>query len=163
MDNLSQIPLTLCLMKSALAAGTTTTISTTGTTHYAIKGKAYTLAAMTNAATPTTDVNSGAAFVRVGANEGSVYVVGLDSSGNVKVAQGSVESLDAAGAFLTAPQFPVIPDTVCPIGYLVIKAGSTAAAKASGWLFGTSNNSGVTGITYTFVSVIGLPARPQIS
>jgi len=163
MDNLASVPLTLCLMTSALAAGTTTTISTTGTTHFAIKGKAYTKSAMTNAATPTTDANTGAAFVRVGTSEGSVYVVGLDKDGNVKVAQGSVVSLDSGGAFLQAPQFPVIPDTVCPIGYLVIKAGATAAAKASGWLFGTSNNSSVTGITYTFVSVIGIPDRPQIA
>jgi hypothetical protein len=42
-------------VKVALAAGTTTTISTTGTTTYGINGKAYSKAAITNGATPTTD------------------------------------------------------------------------------------------------------------
>lgn len=163
MDNLTQIPLTICLGKVTLAAGTTTTLSNTGTTVFAIKGKAYSKAAMTNAATPTTDAVSGAAFVRVGTNEGSIYVVGFDKDGNLKAAQGSVETLDSTGAFVISPKFPVIPDTMCPIGYIVIKAGSTAAAKASGWLFGTSNMSSVTGITYTFVDVVTLPERPQIS
>ncbi len=52
---------------------------------------------------------------------------------------------------------------MAPNGYLVIKAGSTADAT-TGFVFGTSNNSSVTGITYTFVSVMGsLPDRPQIS
>lgn len=159
MDTLSQIPLTMCTMKATLAAGTTTTYSTTGTTLYCIGGKAYSKAAVTNGATPTTDATTAAAFVAVGANYGSVFVFGYDSSGTIKVSQGSVVALDASGAFILAPQFPAIPDSVCPFGYLVIKAGSTA----SNWTFGSSNLSGATGITYTFVDVMTLPARPQVS
>ena len=160
MDNLTQIPLTLCLSKVTLAAGTTTTISTTGTTTYAIKGKAYTKSAITNGATPTTDGATGSAFTGITANQGTVVVVGLDSSGNIKAMQGSVESLDSSGSFIKAPQFPVIPDTVCPIGYIVLKGGSTLSGT---WTFGSSNLSGVTGMTYTFVDVVTLPERPQVS
>lgn len=160
MDNLQQIPLTLCLSKVTLAAGTTTTISTTGTTTYGLKGKAYTKAAITNGATPTTDAATGAAFTGITANQGTVVVIGLDSSGAIKAAQGSVESLDASGAFILAPKFPVIPDTMCPIGYIVLKGGSTLVGT---WTFGSSNLSGVTGMTYTFVDIVTLPDRPQIS
>lgn len=159
MDALSQIPLTMCTMKAALAAGTTTTYSTTGVTLFCIGGKAYSKAAVTNGATPTTDATTAAAFVAVGANYGSVFVFGYDKDGTIKVSQGSVVALDASGAFILAPQFPAIPDTVCPFGYLVIKAGSTA----SNWTFGSSNLSGATGITYTFVDVMTMPARPQVS
>lgn len=161
MDFLSQQSLTGCLMNAALAAGTTSTISTTGTTHFAIKGKAYSTAAKTNAATPTTDAATGQAFTGITANQGTVVVVGLDSTGAVKAAQGTVTALDSSGAFVVAPQMPYVPDTMCPIGYIVLKAGSTLSGT---WTFGTSNLSGVSGMTYTFVSVaLGLPERPQIS
>lgn len=161
MDNLQTIPGTFCTQKVTLAAGTTTTLSNTGTTHYCIKGKAYSKAAMSNTATPTTDANTGSAFNAVVTNYGSIFVVGFDKDGNLKAAQGSIEALDSAGAFINAPQFPVVPDTMCPVGYIVIKAGSTASA--AGWVFGTSNMSSVTGITYTFVDIMTLPSRPQIS
>lgn len=160
MDNLSQVPLTLCLSKVTLAAGTTTTISTTGTTTFAIKGKAYTKAAITNGATPTTDAATGGAFTGITANQGTIVVIGLDKDGNVKAMQGSVESLDVGGSFVRAPQFPIIPDTVCPIGYIVLKGGSTLSGT---WTFGSSNLSSVTGMTYTFVDVITLPERPQVA
>lgn len=159
MDALMQAPLTMCTSKVTLAAGTTTTISNTGTILFCIGGKAYSKSAMTNAATPTTDANTGAAFVAVGANKGSIFVVGLDKDGAVKVVQGKIVDLDAAGAFITAPEFGPVPKTVCPIGYIVIKAGSTA----SNWTFGSSNLSGATGLTYTFVDVMTLPDRPQIA
>lgn len=161
MDALQSIPLTLALGKATLAAGTTTTLSSTGTLGYAIRGKAYSRAAMSNTATPTTDANSGLAFSPVVTNKGSIFVVGYNAAGSVLCAQGSIEALDVSGNFIYSPQFPVLPDNFCPIGYLVIKAGSTASA--AGWVFGTNNNSGVTGITYTFVDVIGLPDRPQVS
>jgi len=159
MDALMQGPLTICTSKVTLAAGTTTTLSNTGTIPYCINGKAYSKSAMTNAATPTTDAATGASFVAVGANKGCIFVVGLDSSGNVKVVQGQITDLDAAGAFIVAPGFGPVPKTVCPIGYIVIKVGSTG----SNWTFGSSNLSGATGVTYTFVDVMTLPDRPQIS
>lgn len=161
MDFLAQQALTGSLSKVTLAAGTTTTISTTGTTAYAISGKAYSKAAITNGATPTTDATTGAAFPAISANQGTVVVVGLDSAGNVKACQGAIQALDAAGSFITAPQFPSIPDTVCPVGYIVLKGGATLSGT---FTFGSSNLSGVSGMTYTFTDVaLGMPARPQVS
>lgn len=162
-DSLQNTPTTgkfshTVLVKDAAA----TTISSTNRADYAIRGKSYTKAAMTNAATPTTDVVTGAAFNAVKTSKGSVFVIGLDSSGNVKASQGSIVDLDSANAFIVAPQFGPVPDTVCPIGYLIVKAGSTASA--AGWVFGTNNFTGVTGVTCTMVEVLGsLPDRPQIS
>lgn len=160
MDQLARIPVTLCLSKVTLAAGTTTTISTTGTTTFAIRGKAYTKTAITNGATPTTDYATGAAFLPVAANQGSIYSVCLDSGGTVRVIQGTVVPLDATGAFINAPQFGPLTEDVAMIGYIVIKAGATAVGN---WVFGTNNLSSVTGITYAFVDVIGEPDRPQVS
>lgn len=160
MDFLAQAPATQTTSKAGLAAGTTTTFTTANTTQYAIKGKAYAKAGVTNSATPTTDATTGAAFAPVTANNGSVFVFSWDASGNVKVSQGQVQALDSAGNFIVAPQFPAIPDTLCPFGYLVFKGGSTLA---SAWTFGSSNLSSVTGATYTFVDIQSLPDRPQVS
>jgi hypothetical protein len=170
MDIQAAVPITMCLSKVALAAGTTTTLSTTGTTTYAIRGKAYTKTAITNGATPTSDYATGNAFLPVLANKGSIYMIGLDASGSIKVIQGTITDLDVSGNFIRAPQFGgTAPagsgstnNNFCPIGYLVIKAGSTAD-NTTGWIFGTSNNSSVTGITYTFQDTVGWPDRPQIS
>jgi hypothetical protein len=87
-------------------------------------------------------------------------VICLDAAGNVKAVQGGVTALDVSGAFIQAPAMPVIPDSLCPIGYIVLKGGSTLVGT---WTFGTNNLSGVTGMTYTFVDLIGMPARPQVS
>lgn len=157
MDNLMYPGLTQCLIHAALAAGTTSTISTTGTTHFAIKGRTYTKAAMTNTATPTTDAVTGAAFPSVAVGKGSVIVIGLDKDGNVKAAQGTITDLDAAGNFLVSPQFPPIPDTMCPIGYVVVKNQTGGSA----WTFGSSNWT-ATSLIDTFVSVSTLPPRPVI-
>ena len=155
---------TFAVTLAGFVAGTTTTTTITNNTTYCINGKAYTKTAASNAATPTTDAATGVAFKPVPANHGSIYVFGLDLSGNIKVVQGEVTSLDpAAGTFIDAPEFPIIPDTVCPYGYLVIKAASTYVATTTGWLIGTHNMSSVTGITYTFVDILALPNRPQVS
>lgn len=179
----TNIPFTGCLSKVSLAAGTTTTLSTTGTTTYGILGKAYTKTAITNGATPTTDYSTGLAFVPIpiplsspnlpgvpngAAGYGSVYTVGLDASGALKVIQGQIQALDGNGSFIVAPQFGGLgPDgsgstanNFCPIGYMIVKLGSTAVAT---WTFGTNNNSSVTGCTYIFQDVISLPGRPQVS
>lgn len=161
MDTLQQVPLTMCTVDANLVAGTTTTLTNTGTIHYCIGGKAYNKSAMTNAATPTTDANTGIAFVAVTPNTGCAFVIGLNAAGSLVVAQGGLQALDVAGNFIVAPQFPAIPDTMCPISYEIIKAGSTAAA--GGWVFGTNNQSSVTGITYALVDLMTLPARPQVA
>ena len=153
-------PLTMALMHCALAAGTTTTLSSTGTIHYMIRGKTATRAALANTATPTTDAVTGLAFPTISANQGTVVAIGLDASGNVKAAQGEIQALDVSGNFINAPQFPSLPETICPIGYIVLKGGSTLVGT---FRFGSSNLSGVTGMTYTFVSCAMLPDRPQVA
>lgn len=152
--------LTMAMMHCALAAGTTTTITSTGTIHYMIRGKTATKAALSNTATPTTDATTGAAFLPISANQGTVVVIGLDASGNVKASQGEIKALDASGAFVNVPNFPGLPETMCPIGYILLKGGSTLVGT---FTFGSSNLSSVTGMTYTFVSVGQLPDRPQAS
>lgn len=177
MDNQQAAPATMCLSKVTLAAGTTTTINTTGTTTFCIKGKAYTKAALSGQATPTTDYSTGAAFLPIpipntapnlALGYGCVYTVGFDHSGNLKVIQGTIVPLDVSGNFIVAPQFGGLgpagsgstDNDFCPIGYIVVQLGSTAVAT---WTFGTNNLSSVTGVTFTFVDLCTLPDRPQIS
>jgi len=146
--------------KAGLAAGTTTTSTVANQTDFCIDGKAYRKATASNAATPTTDATTGLAFPGIVANQGTVVVYGLDASGNIKCSQGSIESLDVSGNFIKSPAFPTIPGTVCPIGYLVLKGGSTLSGT---FTFGGSNLSGVSGMTYSFTDVFVLPSRPQVS
>jgi hypothetical protein len=178
MDSLQATPVTMNFSKATLAAGTTTTISTTGTTTYAIRGKFYTKTAITNGATPTTDWATGNAFKPIpipltapnlANGYGSIYAVGFDHSGNIKVIQGTIEALDVNGNFINAPQFggdgpsgndPVKTGDFCMIGYIIVQLGATAVAT---WTFGTNNLSSVTGVTYTFVDVANKPDRPQVS
>lgn len=160
MDYLTQVPVTQATTKAGLTAGTTTTYTTANTVQYAIKGKAYSKTAVTNGATPTTDGTTGAAFAPVAANNGCAFVFGFDASGNIKVSQGGIQALDVAGNFIIAPQFPNIPDNVCPFGYLITKVGNSGAT----WTLGSSNLAGPpTGVTHTFVDVQTLTDRPQVS
>jgi len=155
--------LTASFTVGGLAAGTTTTLSTANTLFYSINGKAYTKTAVTNGATPTSDAATGNAFLGCKANYGTVYVICMDSSGAFKAVQGEITALDGSGNFIVNPELPAnIPDTLCPIGYYVIKAGSTADA-VTGWILGTNNSASVTGITYTLVDINALPVRPVIS
>jgi len=157
MDRLSQTSLTGALGKATLAAGTTTTVSSTGTLPYAIRGKAYSHAALSNTATPTTDINTGAAFVGVKAGYGSVFVYGFNANGDLKCAQGTVVALAGDYTWKHKPQFPALPDDFCPIGALTILAGSTADAT-TGWVQGSSNQASVTGITYARTDfALGMP------
>lgn len=160
MENISLNGTSFAVTKAGLAAGTTTTSTITNATTYCIDGKAYTKAAASNAATPTTDATTAAAFVGFTANNGTVVVYGLDASGNIKCSQGPIQALDVAGNFVLAPQFPAIPAAMCPIGYLVLKGGATLSGT---FTFGSSNLSGVTGMTYTFVDCLVLPSRPQVA
>ena len=160
MESLLIAGLTMCTAKVTLAAGTTTTISNTGTIPFCINGKAYSRAAMTNVATPTTDIATGAAFPGFTANKGTVVVIGLDASGNVRAAQGQIKDLDVSGNFIVAPELPTLPANICPIGYIVLKGGATLSGT---FTFGSSNLSGVTGMTYTFGDLMTMPSRPIVS
>ena len=181
MDNQSLAPITMCMVKAGLAAGTTTTLTTTASPAsnliYAIRGKVYTAANLSNTATPTTDWATGIAFnpipipataPNLAVGYGSIFMVGLDAGGTVRVIQGSIEAMDATPAFIRAPQFGGLgpqgsastDNNFCPIGYIIVKLGSTAVAT---WTFGTNNLSSVTGVTYTFVDVCTIPDRPQVA
>lgn len=166
MDNLANLPLTANFSKTALAAGTTTTFTTTGATIYSIRGQMYSTAAGTNAATPTLDANTGLAFKPVPPNSGSVFVVCYDgqaaAANAIKVVQGTIEALNgvasgANAAFAGAlPQFPTIPKHLCPVAYIVTKVGASGAA----WTFGASNLAGPpSNVLHTFVDVATLPDR----
>lgn len=170
MDYLSQSPFTQCTKKAGLTNGTTTTFSfTANPLEYAIRGKFYSKATQTNAATPTTDGNTGAAFVAIPAGTstaayGGVFVWAYDTSGNVKVYQGQTQATDLAadGAntkFVVSPQFPAIPDNVAPFAYTVVKVGTSGAAFTMG---STSLASG-SNISVTHVDINTLPDRPQVS
>ena len=171
MDYMQAAPATICTSKAAAAAGTTTTFSTTGATLYSIKGKAYTTSAASNAATPTTDAATGVAFVPVPVGSGSVFVLCYDGSSTtaataIKVVQGSITDLDGSSAdgavakFIVAPQFPVIPRTLCPFAYVIVKVGSGGAA----WTFGASNLAGPpSNVGIAFQDVMTLPGNPQVA
>ena len=110
-------PMTMCLSKATLAAGTTSTVSTTGTTTYVIGGLFYTKTALSNVATPTTDWMTGNAFIPIpipltstgllGGIPAAVsgyacaFAVGFDTSGNLKAIQGPIVGLDANGSFIS--------------------------------------------------------------
>lgn len=161
MDNLVQIPMTAFFAKAGLAAGTTTTTTTSNGTvfNYCIKGKAYQATGASNGATPTTDSNTAAAFLPIAVNKAGVFVWCYDTSGNLKVVQGTIVDYSDAGIFTLAPQFPVVPDTLCPIGYELVKVISTGST----WTMGSSNQASQTGITKVFVDCCTLPDRPQVS
>lgn len=157
-----------CVSKATAAAGTTTTFSTTGATLYCIRGKAYSTAAGANAASPTLDAVTGAAFLPISANKGGVFVLcytgASTAAAAIAVVQGSIEDLDGATAGASAsfisglPEFPGLPDTMTPFAYVVVKVGASGAS----WTYGASNLAGPPANTaITFTDVMVLPDRPQ--
>lgn len=162
MQRIDQRGFTGTMMKATAAAGTTTTLSTTGTTQYSIDGKAYSKSALSNSATPTTDINTGVAFLPLTASKGCKFVLGYDSSNTLRVAQGAIVDLDGAAdganaTFLVKAPFPQLPDDFAPFAYLETKVG----ASGSTWTFGASNLAGPpSNVLHTFTDVTTLPARP---
>ena len=181
MDTLQAAPVTQAMTKAGLAAGTTTTLTQTlggGATSniIAIRGKVYSVAALANTATPTVDYATGKGFLPVLASMGCVFMVGFSAAGGLKVIQGQVTPLDTItvpGNFLFAPNFGALgplgsvpgaggDNDFCPIGYVVVQCGATAN-NTSGFVFGTNNLSGLTGVTYAFQDICGTVDRPQVS
>ena len=160
--NPSQPFRTFSPVNAVFAAGTGSSYSTTNSTACIINGKyATALTAQTNTASPTTDVNTAAAFVAQGDNTICAYVWGVNAAGSIKVAQGPVTATAPGvtttnGAIPVAPQFPDLPDDFCPCAYTLIQT----APSASSWTLGTDNWT-ATGITDTWVNVAMLPSRPQ--
>lgn len=172
-NDLSNTPLTLNPTNVGCAFGTTSTITTTADTACSINGKFCTVYSAANnaaATSPTINAATGAAFAAMAANKATVIVVGINAAGQVRLAQGSVEDTEVGvtttkGAFKQYPQFPVLPDNFCPIGYGYVRTAPDAAA----WTCGTSSwtASGIyTGLngTTTMQNVNGtLPDRPAIA
>lgn len=144
--------------------GAETLYDTTVTIQFAIGGKMGTAkTAVTDGATPTTDYNTGAAFLPIPVEDGCVFVWGLTSGGTVKLMQGSITDVrggvtTTAGSFDVYPQFPTIPDDVCPFAYTIVKS----APSSSAWTIGTSNWN-ATGMSVAHVNISQLPDRPQAS
>ena len=160
MDALQFVPVTMATTKAGLAAGTTSTFTTANTVQFAIRGKAFSAAGASNVATPVLDRATGLAFAPITKSNGAVVVFAFDATGAVRCSQGAIQALDVANSFVVSPQFPVVLDTDCPFGYLVLKAGTTAVGN---FVFGTNNLSAVTGMVYTFVDILTLTDRPQVS
>lgn len=154
------------LSNGLLVAGTTSTLTTTVTIIPVDDGKyKTTLTAITNQAHPTTDFNTGLAFVAmVGGNsvantpgQGCIVVYGL-VAGVVKAVQGPIAALDMQNNFRwDAPQFPSIPDTFVPFAYVVMKAravdGVSIIVGTTAWA----------SFSQSFVNVMQLPSRTQVA
>src|SRR4030067_3447270 len=139
-------PANFCSTKAGLAVGTTTTTTTANASLFCIGGKAYSAAAASNAATPTTDAVTGAAFTAIALNKAGVFAVCLNTSGALQIVQGGIVDYTDAGADATAPPPPAIPHPLTLIGYEFVKVISTGSA----WAMGGSNQATQTGITKKF-------------
>lgn len=154
--------LTLNLGNAGVAAGTTSTITTTAATNAAIRGSfTTTLAAAANQVSPTIDAQTGLAFRPLAPNQATALVVGVNAAGVLQLAQGSIESTltgvtTTPGAFNVLPQFPTLPDDFVPLAYAEVRTAPSAAT----WTPGTSAWA-ASGVVTTFRNVTTLPARPQ--
>ena len=137
------------------ATGAETVYDTTVTLNYVQNGKISTKTAITDGATPTTDIVTAAAITMI-ASQIRVVVWGLIGT-TVRVIAGPVCDWDGTTAS-PMPQFPDMPDTFCPFAYQVLKTASTAGTITFG-----SSNWNATGFTNAIVNVAVLPDRPQTS
>lgn len=157
--------ITMALGNSTVSAisGQGTHTFTSVVKDYLINGKAGTTTVQTTANFPTLDDVTGVAMVGLALkNTGTVVVLGVQLGAAVMVAaQGSVETIDAAGNFLASspPKFPALKDNFCPLAYIIIKADSTLAAP---FVVGTSLWT-QTGVTEVIVNIGALPDRPQVA
>lgn len=183
MDVLAKAPTTQCFSYVTLAEGSTSTLSTTGTTIYAINSVVYTKAALSNQATPTTDWTTGVAFIPIpiastaAANlPASVptsaygyvcaFLVGFDNGGNLRAIQGPITPLDSSsnplnGVFLPSDLGPggaanSNANNFCPIGAIAVLC---AATMTSPFVFGTTSWT-TTGVTTCPINLTDLPGRP---
>lgn len=150
-----------------LTNGTTTTYTIGAAFIHAIRGKINSKGTGSNVATPTTDGNTGAAFVAVPAGSssacyGCVFVWCVNLSDTVTVYQGTITetTIAADGAntsFKVNPSFPNIPADVCPFAYTIVRVGSSGAAFTMG---GTSLASG-SNIYVAHQDIAALPDRLQ--
>lgn len=156
---------TMNFASAAAVAGTTSTFTSTVTTNCCINGKfATTLAAQTNAATPTTDAATGLVFNALAPNQTCVIVFGQNLAGTLLMCQGKiipcgVGVTTTVGGLINEPQFPGLPENFVALAYTIVRTAPSAAS----WTPGTSSwtASGVS--CSTFQNVCQLPNRPQAS
>ncbi len=167
MDNLQLVPITANFVKAGSLAGSTNTFTTTAGTQCAIKGKFGTqLGVLTNSATtPTTDAVTGATFVTIPINYCAAVVFGINAAGTLIAAQGPLEKTEVGvtttvGAFINPPQFPVIPDTMCPFAYTIVRV---APSGTTGFILGSTQWAASSMSCTTFKDISTLPERPQIA
>ena len=154
---------TINFVNCGAVAGTTSTFTSTASTAGIINGKFVTpLVAQTNAASPTTDANTGVVFPTLQPNQCAALVFGQTAAGALQLVQGpilatAVGVTTTVGAFVADPQFPALPANFLPLAYTIVRTAPSAAA----WTAGSSSwtASGVSATT--FQNVGQLPARPQ--
>jgi hypothetical protein len=183
-DQAAQAPITMALASFAWAEGTTSTLSTTGTNAFLINSIFYSRTAITDSATPTTDLVTGNAFIPMpvpgtttglppgvpsaptGGGYACAFTLGFTSALALRAIQGPIVPIDAAGNFIQgAPSLspslgPAGPNAgdndFCPCGFIVVKSGSTAVAT---FTFGTTSWT-TTGYTTSLGNIATLPGRP---
>lgn len=140
MDKLLNAGGTFNHINAGVVVGTTNTYTMPAATSCSIRGAFGTPLAIQSAnagVTPTTDATTGAAFVPVLANQATVLVWGVNAAGAMKIAQGSIVPTEVGvtttvGAFISAPQFPALPEDFCPIAYQLVRVSPTGATFTTG-------------------------------
>ncbi len=160
MDNLSTRGRTEALSSGLLTAtGAETVVDTTAQIDVVIDGVIYPIAAMADEATPTTDINTGAAFVPLQPDKTCFFVYMLNSAGTLAVAQSEIRDVDPDADTPVEdgglPPLPSIPDGYCPFAVQRVQSAGTSSA----WTFGTSNWN-ATGITDVILNIATMPSRP---
>jgi hypothetical protein len=156
---------TINFVNAAAVAGTTSSFTSTVTTAGCINGKfVTTLAAQTNAASPTTDANTGLAFNALQPNQTCALVFGQTAAGALQLVQGPIIACGVGvtttpGALINEPQFPPLPNNFLPLAYTIVRTAPSAAA----WIPGTGAWAASGVVCSTFQNVAALPARPQAS
>ena len=156
---------TMSTVNAAMVAGTTSTYTTTASTAGVINSKWVTpITAQTNTATPTTDTNTGNAFLPLAPNQACVLVFGQTLAGVIQMVQGPIVPTTTGvtttvGAFLDAPQFPDFPNNFMPLAYTIVRTAPSAAA----WTPGTSSWTASGFSATTFQNIAQLITRPQIA
>lgn len=140
-----------CYSKAGLAEGTNATTIKTAAPNgagidYAINGIAYHKADTDNIAFTATAVQA--------VSTTCVYLVQIDSSGNVSMKKGN-EVATASLGINDSAQVPFPDVDKCPIGYIVV------ATDASTTFTGGTTDLGASGITDTYVDLMGgMPEKP---
>jgi hypothetical protein len=164
-----------------LAGGTTTTLLTTNATILAINGRTHTLAAVSNVQPATNDANTGAPAKPIPPGYGSIFVIGAvrpaspatqACSTTLGWVQGEIVPITASasatdytpGAFVDLPEFPVLPDNFCPIGFCTVRVASSNSVPltlfSAGLTVTGAKNSNTTAIEFAYGQLATLPSRP---